>query len=74
VGCALVAEGVETAAELSTIERLGVPLVQGFYFARPGSPWPAIGGADVDASVESNIAAPVESADAGLGAVLQPAA
>lgn len=38
----LVAEGVETAAELATLKRLGVPLVQGFYLARPAAPWPEI--------------------------------
>jgi EAL domain-containing protein (putative c-di-GMP-specific phosphodiesterase class I) len=42
VGSLLVAEGVETAAELRAIQRLGVPLVQGFYFSRPGAPWPEI--------------------------------
>jgi EAL domain-containing protein (putative c-di-GMP-specific phosphodiesterase class I) len=47
VGCLLVAEGVETAAELSTIRQLGVPLVQGFYYSRPGAPWPEVGGAGV---------------------------
>jgi diguanylate cyclase (GGDEF)-like protein len=36
----LVAEGVETAAELQTLTELGVPLVQGFYLSRPGPPWP----------------------------------
>ncbi len=40
VGSLLVAEGVETEAELATIRRLGVPLVQGFYLSRPGRPWP----------------------------------
>jgi EAL domain-containing protein (putative c-di-GMP-specific phosphodiesterase class I) len=39
VGCLLVAEGVETAAELGVIRRLGVPLVQGFYLGRPAPPW-----------------------------------
>jgi EAL domain-containing protein (putative c-di-GMP-specific phosphodiesterase class I) len=42
VGSLLVAEGVETDAELQVIRRLGVPLVQGFYLSRPGSPWPQI--------------------------------
>jgi EAL domain-containing protein (putative c-di-GMP-specific phosphodiesterase class I) len=42
VGCLLVAEGVETEAELREVRRLGVPLVQGFYLARPGRPWPAL--------------------------------
>jgi EAL domain-containing protein (putative c-di-GMP-specific phosphodiesterase class I) len=32
----LVAEGVETAAELAALHALGVRLVQGYYFARPG--------------------------------------
>jgi EAL domain-containing protein (putative c-di-GMP-specific phosphodiesterase class I) len=40
VGSALVAEGVETEAEMRTIARLRVPLVQGFYYARPAAPWP----------------------------------
>jgi diguanylate cyclase (GGDEF)-like protein len=38
----LVAEGVETAAELDTLLALGVGLVQGFYLARPGWPWPEV--------------------------------
>jgi EAL domain-containing protein (putative c-di-GMP-specific phosphodiesterase class I) len=47
VGSLLVAEGVETADELRAIQRLGVPLVQGFYFSRPGPPWPHVGGVGV---------------------------
>jgi EAL domain-containing protein (putative c-di-GMP-specific phosphodiesterase class I) len=31
----LVAEGVETEAELRTLEELGVPFAQGYYLARP---------------------------------------
>ena len=38
----LVAEGVETEAELGTLTQLGVELVQGFYLARPGRPWPSV--------------------------------
>ena len=38
----LVAEGVETEAELETLAQLGVELVQGFYLARPGPPWPPV--------------------------------
>ena len=41
-GGLLVAEGVETAAELDTLRQLGVELVQGFYLARPGPPWPGL--------------------------------
>jgi diguanylate cyclase (GGDEF)-like protein len=36
----LVAEGVETAAELEVLDRLGVPLAQGFHLGRPAPPWP----------------------------------
>lgn len=36
----IVAEGVETAAELAALTELGVDLVQGFHIARPGPPWP----------------------------------
>ena len=32
----LVAEGVETAAELSALRALGITLFQGYLFARPG--------------------------------------
>ena len=38
----LVAEGVETEAELETLAQLGVQLVQGFYLGRPGRPWPEV--------------------------------
>ena len=38
----IVAEGVETSAEFETLQALGVELVQGFYLARPGWPWPEI--------------------------------
>ncbi len=36
LGIRLVAEGVETAAELAALQTLGVRFVQGFFFARPG--------------------------------------
>ena len=42
VGARLVAEGVETQAELRTCISLGVHLVQGYLLARPGVPWPAL--------------------------------
>jgi diguanylate cyclase (GGDEF)-like protein len=39
-GGRLVAEGVETEAELETLRELGVTLIQGFYLGRPGPGWP----------------------------------
>jgi diguanylate cyclase (GGDEF)-like protein len=36
----LVAEGVEHAGELGVLDRLGVPLAQGFHLGRPAQPWP----------------------------------
>jgi predicted signal transduction protein with EAL and GGDEF domain len=36
----IVAEGVETAAELDTLRELGVRKVQGYFLARPGPPTP----------------------------------
>ena len=46
VGALLVVEGIETDAELDALQRIGVPLVQGFRLARPGTPWPAIADSD----------------------------
>jgi diguanylate cyclase (GGDEF)-like protein len=42
VGALLVAEGIETQAELDAVARLGVPLVQGYYLARPADAWPQL--------------------------------
>jgi diguanylate cyclase (GGDEF)-like protein len=42
VGSLLVAEGMETEAELLALIELGVPLAQGFYLGRPGRPWPGL--------------------------------
>ena len=44
----LLAEGVETRAELDCLVRLGVPLVQGYHLARPGAAWPTV---DTDTSL-----------------------
>jgi EAL domain-containing protein (putative c-di-GMP-specific phosphodiesterase class I) len=72
VGSLLVAEGVETEAELLAIRQLGVPLVQGFYFSRPGPPWPEISGADLVGSPTAAVLAPAGELEAvGL---LQPVA
>ncbi len=67
VGSLLVAEGIETAAELSKLVELGVPLAQGFYLGRPAAPWPALAAsATCDAGTVSN------ATGDGLGS-LQPA-
>jgi EAL domain-containing protein (putative c-di-GMP-specific phosphodiesterase class I) len=42
VGSMLIAEGVETTAELRALQQIGVPLVQGFRLSRPGEPWPEV--------------------------------
>lgn len=42
VGSLLVAEGIERRDELRCLQDLGVPLVQGFYLAEPGKPWPQL--------------------------------
>ena len=38
----IVAEGVETAAELDTLVALGVGLIQGYHLGRPAPPWPGV--------------------------------
>jgi diguanylate cyclase len=38
----LIAEGVETEAELETLRALGVTLVQGYLLGRPAAPWPTV--------------------------------
>jgi diguanylate cyclase (GGDEF)-like protein len=43
-GTTILAEGVETQAELRWLAEAGVPLAQGFLFARPGEPWPDVSG------------------------------
>jgi len=41
-GSLLIAEGVESDAELRRLRELHVPLAQGFYLGRPAPPWPAV--------------------------------
>lgn len=43
-GLLVVAEGIETAEERRVVTELGVPLLQGFYFAKPGPPFPEVKG------------------------------
>ena len=42
LGIAVIAEGVETAAEARKLRELDCELFQGYYFARPGTPFPSI--------------------------------
>lgn len=37
LGCGIIAEGVETRAELQTVNQLGINLCQGFYLGRPST-------------------------------------
>jgi diguanylate cyclase (GGDEF)-like protein len=46
----LVAEGVETTAELETLRQLGVTLVQGYFLGRPAPPWPMVAAVSTAAS------------------------
>jgi diguanylate cyclase (GGDEF)-like protein len=39
IGAQVVCEGIETAAELATLARLGVALGQGYLLGRPAEPW-----------------------------------
>ena len=41
-GITLIAEGIETAEELRCLKSIGVRYAQGFLFARPGAPFPAV--------------------------------
>jgi len=42
MGMLVVAEGVETVRECETLLEIGCDLLQGFLFARPSPPFPAI--------------------------------
>jgi hypothetical protein len=46
----LLAEGIETIGEARRCAALGVPLAQGYLFARPAAPW-----ADIEAGVEQQL-------------------
>ena len=43
LGMRIVAEGVETAGERAALEALQLYTHQGYLYARPGAPWPAVG-------------------------------
>jgi len=57
-GCQVVAEGIETEAERTTVERLGVMLGQGFLLAKPApaESWHSIRDPDVRTAIASSAA------------------
>ncbi|MEW6697050.1 MAG: EAL domain-containing protein [Bacillota bacterium] len=42
IGCSIIAEGIETEAELTALRSLGVHYGQGYYLARPAYPMPLV--------------------------------
>jgi EAL domain-containing protein (putative c-di-GMP-specific phosphodiesterase class I) len=44
LGLHIIAEGIESVEESDAVMRLGCDLLQGYYFAKPGRPFPAIFG------------------------------
>jgi len=42
LGIAVIAEGVETAAEAKKLQELDCELLQGYFFAKPGAPFPEV--------------------------------
>ncbi|WP_333870983.1 GGDEF domain-containing protein [Desulforamulus putei] len=42
IGCSIIAEGIETEAELTTLRSIGVHYGQGYFLARPASPMPSV--------------------------------
>lgn len=67
----LIAEGVETEADLKALARIGVPMAQGFLLGRPELPWPwladdTIGmlhGVELGVSSSWHVAGLIEEAD-----------
>jgi EAL domain-containing protein (putative c-di-GMP-specific phosphodiesterase class I) len=68
VGSLLIAEGVETTAELRVLQDMGVPLVQGFRLSRPGEPWPEVDAEDAG----SRHFSPEPAAADGQAGVIDP--
>ena len=69
IGAALLAVGVETAAELATLVRLGVPLAQGRLLGRP-APTPAPLAPEVAALVRTHVAR--AQVAGGVAALVRP--
>jgi len=65
----VLAEGVETLEEATRLIDLGVPLAQGYLFARPAPPWAAM-----DTSVEQSLASFSGAAGDNLFRLIDPVA
>lgn len=63
----IIAEGVETAAEARCLDRLSVPLVQGWFFGRPAAPW-----TDIDPNVVAVLGDTPLRLDPGLHRLVDP--
>ncbi len=63
VGASLIAEGVETTAELEAVRHLGVPYAQGFRLGAPSEPWPV---PDLDALLSTEYTVSASSRDPEL--------
>lgn len=68
VGTSVIAEGIETPAELATLVSAGIPLGQGYLLGRPSNPWPE---GELDLSRRSRSLR--QGPEAGLRAELQRA-
>lgn len=63
----IIAEGVETAAEARCLDRMSVPLVQGWFFGRPAAPW-----AGIDPNVVAVLGDTPARLDPGLHRLVDP--
>lgn len=63
----ILAEGVETAAEARSLDRMSVPLVQGWFFGRPAAPW-----ADIDPNAVAVLGETAARLDPGLHRLVDP--
>lgn len=63
----ILAEGVETQGEARRLIDLGVPLAQGYLFARPAPPW-----ADIDLAVATGLADFAERTGDNLFSLVEP--
>ena len=70
VGTTVIAEGIETHAELCWLRDAGVPLAQGYHLARPGPAWPVLSQSVAAALGRDHDVVAAERAAARVGATL----